>query len=278
MIVGVCENCGLIVKIEALESHIRHRHGLPHGPSLTSTVSSSRNTLSNSRGSSGGRGNVIKPVRVDLTKITAKLKQESRGSSKGSRYKPFFEPPMKNMTNLLCRSLTSCPPPSRSKTPTPDKELVSPYVAQELSLDKHLPMIKVVSESYLTKYDPDVDVDITSRWVKLDIFSTKKNHYNISCFCPLFKSFLNDIHTLVCWFYSCFQTISWNLSITKFVKLFNIFRNLSLNLPLKAQSKESNFCTFFQICKMFVLQWKALSNLCHCSLASTPLAFCCFCI
>lgn len=99
IVVGVCENCGLIVKIEALESHVRHRHGLPHGPGPTSTIASSRNSLSNSRGSSSSRGNVLKPIRVDLTKITAKLKQESRGSSKGSRYtgfESFVEPSMIN--------------------------------------------------------------------------------------------------------------------------------------------------------------------------------------
>lgn len=176
---AVCDNCGLVVKIEALASHVKLRHGLPLKLAQMSSVQTSTSGRS-SRGS-------VKPCSVDLQKLSAQLKSESNNSSKGSSI------------STGSSSINSCPPPSRSKTPTPDKELFPPPVSpaslmapasaivkteimtiKEESMEVENPKelsvtemdvtddMKVESESFLTKFsDEDMDSNTTSNVISI---------------------------------------------------------------------------------------------------------------
>jgi len=117
---AVCDSCGIVVKLEAFASHVKLRHGLPLKFASMAAASSS------SSSSRSGRVKPIKPGIVDLQKLSSKLKTDRSGSKKSSS---------------TSSTGSSCPPPSRSKTPTPDKELstamrsVSPSVAATSTAD-----------------------------------------------------------------------------------------------------------------------------------------------
>ena len=117
---AVCDTCGIVVKLEAFASHVKLRHGLPLKFASMAAASSS------SSSSRSGKVKPVKPILVDLHKLSSKLKTDRSGSKKSSS---------------ASSTGSSCPPPSRSKTPTPDKELsavtmsVSPSVAATSTAD-----------------------------------------------------------------------------------------------------------------------------------------------
>jgi len=89
-VVGICEICGLLVKIEALESHVRLRHGLPLGTQVIDPLSSAVSMSSRSSSQSTSCFNsLLKHHQVDLSKITAKLKHGIRLKS-SSRFSLHF--------------------------------------------------------------------------------------------------------------------------------------------------------------------------------------------
>ncbi len=153
---GICESCGLLVKIEALESHVRLRHGLPLGAQGIDPLSSAVSMSSRSSSQSTSCFNsLLKHHHVDLSKITAKLKHGIRLKNSSRFSLRFLGPFLKLLSDknfFDCSSHTPCPPTSRSKSPSPDKEpLPSPD-----------PKVKDETGSFSVRCSPGVDVDSTN--------------------------------------------------------------------------------------------------------------------
>ena len=129
---AVCDSCGIVVKLEAFASHIKLRHGLPLKFASTSAASS---TTSATRSGRNPTSKNFKPCSVDLHNISSKLKNDGSKTS-----------------SSVSSTGSSCPPPSRSKTPTPDKELVSMSILPT-------PLATSTAEVHSLNDDSMMDVD-----------------------------------------------------------------------------------------------------------------------